>query len=164
MRNPFFILILSPIIAISQVAKEEVSIPDDQMSVSTEIQTSSEFEAPRMQGTIRGVAENLPAARSPESVIEEVQQQQSRLTRLYKVYRVREAEGIPTRFYGLSLTIRSSGEVDKVVVKGPTNEEFIKEIQAIVSTWSFSKVMDGKPYVANLKNLDFTFRRNLILE
>jgi hypothetical protein len=164
MRIAFVAAILSPFLALAQPAQEAPALPEDQLSVSTEIETSSDFEAPRMQGALKGTVETLPAARTPESVVEEVQLQQSRLTRLYKMYRVREAEGIPTRFYGLTLSIRSSGEVEKVIVKGPTNEEFIKEIQAIVSTWSFSKVMEGKPYVANLKNLDFTFRRNLVLE
>ena len=164
MKYAILLSILSPILAFSENVREAVPLPEDQLSVSTAIETASDFEAPRMAGAIKGVGENLPATRSPESVVEEVQAQQSRLTRLYKMYRVREAEGIPTRFYGLSLTIRSSGEVEKVIVKGPANAEFIQEIQAIVATWTFSKVMEGKPYVANLKNLDFTFRRNLVLE
>ncbi|MDB5048521.1 MAG: hypothetical protein JWO30_1592 [Fibrobacteres bacterium] len=164
MRNLIFIIAFSPLIALSQVKRDIVPNVEDNLAVSTEIETSSDFSAPRMEGSLHGVDGNLPAVRTAESVFEEVQQSQSRLTYLYKTWTIREEDGVGPRTYALKLIIRSSGEVEKVVVKGPTNKEFLKEVEAIVMTWSFSKVKDGKPYVANLKNLDFLFRRNLVLE
>jgi hypothetical protein len=164
MRNSFLVLACLPVLALSQVAKEAPPAMEENLAVSTEIETSADIEAPRMQGALKGVEENLPSARTPESVFQEVQESQSRLSYLYKTWRMREEDGVGGRTYGLVLTIRASGEVEKVVVKGPTNPDFIKEIQANVMTWNFSKVKAEKPYVANLKNLDFTFRRNRVLE
>lgn len=164
MRSLLPLMVLFPMIASAQIPKEALPSYDDQLSVSTDIETSTEIEAPRMQGTLQGLAENLPAARTPESVFEEVLQHQSRLTHTYKAWKIREADGVGPRTFGLSLTINSSGDVEKVFVKGPTNTEFLAEVEAIIRTWTFSKVKAGKPYQANLKNLDFLYRRNLVLE
>ena len=164
MRPLIPLLALFPLIASAQIKPEPVPDLEANLAVSTDIDTRSDFEAPKMQGSLRGMESNLPAVRTAESVAAEVQENQSRLTHLYKVWKMREAEGIDSRLYGLSLTILPSGAVAKVVVKGPTNKDFLKEMEANVSGWSFSPVKDGKPYVANLKNLDFTYRRNRVLE
>jgi hypothetical protein len=164
MRNSFFFLAFFPFIAFSQVKKEDVPDVEEHLAVSTEIERTADVEAPRMEGSLHGLESNLPAIRTPESVFEEVRQNQSRLTYLYKSWSIKQEDGVGPRTYGLTLTIRASGEVEKVVVKGPTNKDFIKEVQANIMTWTFSPVKNGKSYVANLKNLDFMFRRNLVLE
>ncbi|MDB6036103.1 MAG: hypothetical protein JWM16_6441 [Verrucomicrobiales bacterium] len=164
MRYLFILSAFLPCLAFSQVKKEEVPNLEDHLAVSTDIESSADFTAPRMEGSLHGLEANLPAVRSAESVFEEVQQNQSRLTYLYKTWSIKEEDGVGPRTYGLTLTIGSSGEVEKVTVKGPTNKDFIKEVQANIMSWSFSKVKAGKSYVANLKNLDFMFRKNLVLE
>ncbi|GEM_PF-4054349 len=116
------------------------------------------------QPALRGIHDGLPKARSPESVFEDVRQNQSRLSYLYKTWKFKQAQGIGGRTYGLVLTINASGDVEKVIVKGPTNKAFIAEIKANVRTWTFSKVEDKHPFVASLRNLDFSYRRELVVE
>ncbi len=121
-------------------------------------------EAPHMEGTLRGAQDSRPPTRTAESFSLEVKENQSKLSYLYKSWSVRGIDGIGGRHYGLALTISPDGEVLKAVFKGPVNKDFLKEAEAIVKTWSFSRVQAQRPFVANMKNLDFLYRRELVVD
>ena len=137
---------------------------DSQIAVSHDLPELEAVSAPRMQGALRGVGDSRPEVRTSESIFWEVKENQSKLSYLYKTWSVRGAEGIGGRKYNLSLTISADGEVQKAVFKGPVNKDFLKQAEAIVKTWNFSRVKAARPFVANLKNLDFLYRRELVVE
>lgn len=148
----------------AQIQREPVPDLDSYLQVSHDIDPVEAVKAAPMQGTMQGVEENLPAVRTAESVSQEVQQHQTRLTHLFKSWKIKQAKGVEGRHYGLILTIGASGEVETVVVQGHANADFVAEVAASVKTWSFSKVKDPKPFTAKLRNLDFLYRKELVLE
>jgi hypothetical protein len=115
-----------------------------------------------MEGRLKGVPDNMPPARSQESIRDEVLVNQSRLTHAFKTWRMKD-EGID-RYFGLSLTIGPNGDVQKVALKGIANKVFRAEVEAIIKTWAFSPVREKRSVTANLKNLDFMHRRELVVE
>ena len=148
-------------------ARAEDSTPqdlDNQIAVSHDLPELEAVAAPRLQGTLRGAEDSRPATRTAESLAMEVKENQPKLSYLYKSWSVKGAEGIGGRKYNLTLTLSADGEVQKAVFKGPVNKDFLREAEAIVKTWNFSRVKAERPFVANLKNLDFLYRRELVVE
>lgn len=131
-------------------------------SVDTGIESIKDVEAPRMEGNLQGVVDNTAAVRTSESIVDEVHGNQTKLGYLYKKARISGKD--ISRYYDLVLTINSNGEVEKVVIKGVTDKEFLFDMEAIVKLWSFSKVKEAKSKTVNLKNLDFMYRRELVME
>lgn len=158
------IVLFAAAFAQAQIQREPVPDLDSYLQVSHDIDPVEAVKAAPMQGSLQGTEENLPAVRTAESVSQEVQQNQSKLTHLYKSWKIKQAEGVEGRHYGLILTIGASGDVEKVVVQGHANADFIAEVAANVKTWTFSKVKDAKPFTAKLRNLDFLYRKELVLE
>lgn len=147
----------------SQVKREKFQGPEAYLDVPIEIASVETFQAPRMEGALRGESTILPPVRTMESVSEEVRESQSRLAYLYKTWKFKKEPGIGRKF-GLAMTITPSGEVQNVVVTGLANKEFAKAVQENIKTWSFSKVKSQNPYVVRLRNLDILYRKSLTLE
>lgn len=164
MHAILFLVAFAVSFASAQLKRERVPTREGYLKVSTDIEESAVVREPERTVELRGVADNLPPVRTPESVAAEVRLNQSRLSYLYKIWKFKGINGVGGRRYGLYLTINASGEVEKVEVKGPTNRDFVKEIQANVRTWNFSRVKEKRPHKVNLRNLDFLYRRELNLE
>ena len=164
MRNVILLLSCTVSFAAAQIKREKAPDLERYLTVPTDIKTQADIPVPKLTGTLKGVHENLPSVRTPRSVFNEIQQNQSRLNYLYKTWRFKAADGLGSGKFGLMLTIAPSGDVTKVVVKGPENKAFIKEVEANIRTWGFSKVSEKHPFVANIRNLDFAFRKTIALE
>lgn len=112
-------------------------------------------------GGLKGIDEDLPKTRSQETVIDEVQDNQHKLTNIYKKYAMKDdAEGI-SKIFGMVLTIDNNGDVVKVIVKNIPNKEFAKEVQENVMTWQFSKVKASELKTFSFRNLDFIYHKEL---
>ncbi len=160
MKSILFLLVSAfPILA--QIQREAPPSLDSYLAVSTEIGTIPEVSAPRVEGSIQGVTDNTAPIRTSESIVEEVQANQTRLSYLYKKAVFQGAD--ISRYYDLTLTIAGNGDVEKVSIRGITNKEFLSNMESAVKTWSFSKVKDDKSKTVNLKHLDFMFRKELVM-
>ena len=163
MRTLIISLLLLIGTASAQVQRESVPSPESMLDVSTAIDLPPPVEAPRQATALRGVESSLPSVRTSESLAAEVKENQAGLTYLYKSWKAKKAEGLGGHRYSLSLAISAQGEVETVILRGPTNKAFIREAEAIIKTWTFSPVKQARPFVANLRNLDVLYRRELSL-
>lgn len=162
MKSIFFLLIAIFTVS-AQVQREAPPSLDGYLSsVDTGIESIQSVEAPRMEGNLQGIVDNTATVRTSESIVEEVQGNQSKLTYLYKKASIGGKE--ISRYYDLTLTINSAGDVEKMSIKGVSDKEFLFDMEAIVRTWSFSKVKEAKSKTVNLKHLDFLYRRELVVE
>lgn len=123
---------------------------------------SFEIEAPKANSELQGLV-TIQKDRTSESIAETVRKNQSRLTNTYKTWTIKKGISI-NRLYDLSLTIDKDGNITKVGIKGPSDKEYIKEISEIVKTWQFEKVSNPTPKMATLRNLDFNYRTELVME
>jgi hypothetical protein len=144
----------------AQLPREAPPSLDSYLAVSTEIDSAQMVEAPRMEGSLHGV-DNTPSIRTSSSIMDEVQMNQTRLNYLYKKACISGKD--ISRFYDLTITISSNGDVEGMVIKGITDKEFLFDMGAVVKTWSFSKVKDLKSKTVNLKHLDFMYRHELVV-
>lgn len=121
-----------------------------------------QMEAPKDTATLKGTPA-IKENRDAESISETVRKNQSRLTNIYKTYTIKRGISI-NRLYDLSITIDKDGNIIKVNIKGPTNKDFLEEAAQIVKTWQFEKVSNPTPKSVNLRNLDFNYRSELVME
>ena len=126
-------------------------------------ETAPAFEMPAMKSQIKGVVDDIPQTRTREAMVEELRQNQSKLTQIFKRWKMKEAEGV-NRHFGLSITIDSNGTVTHATVKGVENKDFSKEVEENIKTWNFSRVREKTPKTAAFKNLDFLYKKERLLE
>lgn len=161
MKSIIFVLVFAYSL-FAQLPREAPPSLDSYLVVSTDIGTIPDVSAPRMEGTIHGVVDNTPAVRTSESIVDEVQSNQTKLSYMYKKACIKGLD--ISRYYDLTLTINSAGDVEKVSIKGITDKEFLFDMEAVVKTWSFSSVKEVKSKTVNLKHLDFLYRKELVMQ
>lgn len=161
MKSILFILV-SFLMVSAQLPREVAPSPDSYLSsVDTHIETASDVTAPRMEGSLK-VVDNTATLRTTESIMDEVHENQTKLTYLFKKARIQGLD-IP-QYYDLGLTINNDGEVVSLTVKGIEDTGFVSEMGVIIKTWSFSKVKETKTKAVNLKHLSFLYRRELVMQ
>jgi hypothetical protein len=150
--------------AFAQSTRAPVPGYEAYLQVENTIATPEPVQAPRREVSLKGVQPLLPASRTPESVRDEVRENQARLAYLYKKWSFTSGAAAGSSKFALSLSILPSGQVAEAAVTGPKDKALRDAVRANVLTWTFSPVKDPRPFAAKLRNLDFRYGRTVAAE
>lgn len=155
-------LLLLPQIICAQAKMEKPPSFEEYLTAENNIDLPSAVEAPQIELGLKGMRDDRPETRTSASLAEEVRSHQGRLTALYKAWKLKGKDA--ERYFGVAITISPGGDVLKVVATGLADREFKAKVEEAIMLWSFSPVKDKKPMQANLKHLDFLYRKELQLD